>query len=110
MRTCYFYSQVFALLTSTSIAANAAPAAKPEPTKAPVAMKASANAQSGTAGLRPMCRLCSVSQAILGETKALAIVVYRESNGLFVSFDELFEVKGIGKALPDNNREKSRLN
>ncbi len=47
---------------------------------------------------------------MLGETKVLAIVAYRESNGLFVSFDELFEVKGIGKALPDKNREKSRLN
>lgn len=44
-----------------------------------------------------------------GETKALAIVAYRESIGLFVA-DELFEVKGIDKALPDKNREKSRLN
>lgn len=31
MRTAYFYSLVFALLTSASIAAIAAPAATPEP-------------------------------------------------------------------------------
>jgi competence protein ComEA len=51
MRTGYFYPQVFALPTSTSFTANAAPAGKPELTKAPVVMKASANAQSGTVDL-----------------------------------------------------------
>ncbi|PTR29839.1 ComEA family DNA-binding protein [Pseudomonas sp. GV085] len=85
----------FALLASASFTAKAEPAANP---------------QSGTVDLgradAPALR-CELTG--VGETKALAIVAYRESIGLFVS-DELFEVKGIDKALPDKNREKSRLN
>ena len=42
----------------------------------------------------------------IGEAKAKAIVAYRVSNGPFASVDELLEVKGIGKAILDRNREK----
>lgn len=59
---------------------------------------------------RPMRRRCSESYPVFGESKASAIVAYRESNGLLVSFDEVFEVKGIDKAFQDKNREKPRLN
>lgn len=39
----------------------------------------------------------------VGETKAKAIVSYREANGNFKSLDELLKVKGIGeKVLLDN--------
>jgi competence protein ComEA len=46
----------------------------------------------------------------VGETKAKAIVAYRESSGPFASVDELLEVKGIGKAILDANREKLQVN
>lgn len=51
MRIGYFYSLVFALLTSASITANAAPTGKPEASKAPVAMEASAGVESGKVNL-----------------------------------------------------------
>ena len=46
----------------------------------------------------------------VGEAKAKAIVAYREDNGPFASIDELLEVKGIGKAILDRNREKLEVN
>jgi competence protein ComEA len=45
----------------------------------------------------------------IGAGKAAAIVAYRDENGAFTSVDELIEVKGIGKALLDKNREKLAL-
>lgn len=42
----------------------------------------------------------------VGLAKAEAIVKHREANGPFHSVDELLEVKGIGKALLDRNRDK----
>jgi competence protein ComEA len=111
MRTGYFYSLVFALLTSASITANAAPAAKPEASKAPAVMEVSANAQSGKVDLNKAdAPTLQRELSGVGEAKALAIVAYRESNGPFASVDELLEVKGIGKALLDKNREKLQVN
>ncbi|GAA3526638.1 helix-hairpin-helix domain-containing protein [Zobellella aerophila] len=40
----------------------------------------------------------------IGSTKAAAIVQYRESNGPFVSIDDLVKVKGIGEATVEKNR------
>lgn len=42
----------------------------------------------------------------IGKTKAEAIVAYRTEHGAFASVDELLEIKGIGKALLDRNRNK----
>ncbi|MFF7107645.1 ComEA family DNA-binding protein [Pseudomonas sichuanensis] len=42
----------------------------------------------------------------IGQAKAQAIVAYREANGPFTSVDELLEIKGIGKALLERNRDK----
>lgn len=42
----------------------------------------------------------------IGRTKAEAIVAYREANGPFTSVDELLEIKGIGNALLERNRDK----
>ncbi|MCP6699707.1 ComEA family DNA-binding protein [Pseudomonas donghuensis] len=42
----------------------------------------------------------------VGRLKAEAIVAYREQNGAYASVDALLEVKGIGKALLERNREK----
>jgi competence protein ComEA len=111
MRTGYFYSLVFALLTSFSITATAAPASKSEAGNAPVVMEISPTAQSrkldlNTADAATLQRELSG----VGEAKAKSIVVYRESNGPFASVDELLEVKGIGKAILDKNREKLEVN
>ncbi|MEG0858004.1 MAG: helix-hairpin-helix domain-containing protein [Pseudomonas sp.] len=46
----------------------------------------------------------------IGKTKAEAIVAYREEHGAFASVDELLEIKGIGKALLDRNRDKLTVN
>lgn len=40
----------------------------------------------------------------LGETKAKAIISYRESNGAYKSLDDLDKVKGFGKASIDKLR------
>lgn len=41
----------------------------------------------------------------IGKAKAEAIVAYREANGPFASVDELLEIKGIGNALLERNRD-----
>ncbi|MEN5201185.1 helix-hairpin-helix domain-containing protein [Pseudomonas wadenswilerensis] len=46
----------------------------------------------------------------IGKTKAEAIIAYREEHGAFTSVDELLEIKGIGKALLDRNRDKLSVN
>ncbi|WP_236236132.1 ComEA family DNA-binding protein [Pseudomonas faucium] len=42
----------------------------------------------------------------IGKAKAESIVAYREANGAFDSVDEMLEIKGIGKALLERNRDK----
>lgn len=41
----------------------------------------------------------------VGESKAAAIVAYRQAHGLFQSADDLAMVKGIGQKTVDANRE-----
>ncbi|SDT46441.1 ComEA family DNA-binding protein [Pseudomonas prosekii] len=111
MRTGYFYSLVFALLTSASIAAFAAPASKPETVNAPLVQDVVAKSQSAKVDLNSAdAPTLQRELAGVGEAKAKAIVAYRESNGAFASVDELLEVKGIGKAILDRNREKLEVN
>jgi competence protein ComEA len=111
MRTGYFYSLVFALLTSASIAAIAAPTAAPEAAKAPLMLDAAAKAQTAKVDLNGAdAPTLQRELSGIGEAKAKAIVAYRESNGPFSSVDELLEVKGIGKAILDKNREKLEVN
>jgi len=42
----------------------------------------------------------------IGMTKAEEIVRYRESNGAFKHVDELVNVKGVGLATVDKNRDR----
>jgi competence protein ComEA len=42
----------------------------------------------------------------VGESKARAIVDYRETHGDFVDLDELMAVRGIGDHVIETNREK----
>ena len=45
----------------------------------------------------------------VGLSKAEAIVRYRDANGPFVDADELVNVKGIGLATIDRNRDNIRM-
>ena len=111
MRTGYFYSLAFALLTSVSTAVIAAPVTKPEGSNAPLVMEVATSVQSGKVDLNQAdVPTLQRELAGVGEAKAKAIVAYRESNGPFSSVDELLEVKGIGKAILDKNREKLEVN
>jgi competence protein ComEA len=49
--------------------------------------------------------LADVLQGV-GQSRAKAIVEYREQNGPFDSLDELGEVKGVGEATIELNRER----
>lgn len=111
MRTGYFYSLIFALFTCVSIAAVAAPSTTSETSKAPLVIETAA------IPVHPKLDLNDADAATLqkelsgvGAAKAQAIVAYRETNGPFASVDELLEVKGIGKAILDRNREKLEVN
>lgn len=111
MRTGYFYSLIFALLTSASIAAIAAPEPAPAAIKAPLVMGDAASAHSAKVDLNGAdAATLQKELAGVGEAKAQAIVAYRDTNGPFSSVDELLEVKGIGKAILDRNRDKLEVN
>ncbi|MVV48185.1 helix-hairpin-helix domain-containing protein [Pseudomonas sp. PB120] len=111
MRTGFFNSLVFALLTSVSIGAVAAPTVKPEAGNPPIVLETSAKAQPGKVDLNGAdAPTLQRELSGVGEAKAKAIVAYRDSNGPFASVDELLEVKGIGKAILDKNREIIEVN
>jgi competence protein ComEA len=103
-------SLLFAFLTSTSVAISAAEAPKTEPTK-PAATQAAAVAEVGKVNLNT-ADAATLARELhgIGEAKAKAIVEYREANGPFASVDELVEVKGIGAATLEKNREKLSIN
>ncbi|ELQ09798.1 ComEA family DNA-binding protein [Pseudomonas trivialis] len=110
MKNTYISSLVFALLTSLSAATTAAPSIKPEaPTpisaqmmKAEQSAKVNLNAADAETLRRDLFGI--------GAAKAKAIVAYRDTNGPFTAIDELLEVKGIGKALLEKNRERLVIN
>ncbi|HXR02500.1 MAG TPA: ComEA family DNA-binding protein [Pseudomonas sp.] len=108
MRTSYLSSLVFALLASASVAVNAAPASAvttPAVAAAQTSAEQDAKVNINTANAETLQKGLSG----VGAAKAGAIVAYREENGAFTSVDELIEVKGIGKALLDKNRDRLAL-
>ncbi|NMY40045.1 helix-hairpin-helix domain-containing protein [Pseudomonas sp. WS 5013] len=46
----------------------------------------------------------------VGKVKAQAIIDHRNANGPFASVDELLEVKGIGAAILEKNRDRMSVN
>jgi len=97
MRKAILAAAVFAVLSGFSFGGYGATQAQPAPTAvavapAPVNLN-SADAETLTRELRG-----------IGETKAKAIIDYREEHGPFSSVDELLEVKGIGSATLDKIR------
>lgn len=104
MRNTFLVSLLLALLSAFSLPSLAAPgkAAGDPP-------GAVASAEQGGVGINLNTADAATLQASLagiGQAKAQAIVAYREANGAFASVDELLEVKGIGQALIERNREK----
>lgn len=110
MQTPYLTSLIFAFLTTLSLTTTAAPSIKPEAptpitaqlTKTEQPAKVSLNAADAETLRRDLFGI--------GAAKAKAIIAYRESNGPFTAVDELLEVKGIGKALLEKNRERLEIN
>ncbi|MBF6026981.1 helix-hairpin-helix domain-containing protein [Pseudomonas sp. P115] len=110
MQTPYLTSLIFAFLTTLSVTATAAPSIKPEaPT--PISAQMSKNEQSAKVNLNAAdAETLRRDLFGIGAAKAKAIIAYRESNGPFTAVDELLEVKGIGKALLEKNRDRLALN
>ena len=102
----FFSSLIFAVLTSLSLSITAAPSAKPE-------LVPSVDAKLTLAEQTDKVNINAADPETLrrdlfgiGAAKAKAIVAFRDSNGPFISIDQLLEVKGIGKALLEKNRER----
>ncbi|NWA81901.1 MULTISPECIES: helix-hairpin-helix domain-containing protein [Pseudomonas] len=110
MQNTYISSLIFAFLTTFSVAANAAPSIKPEaPT--PIAAQMNKAEQSAKVNLNAAdAETLRRDLFGIGAAKAKAIIAYRESNGPFTAVDELLEVKGIGKALLEKNRDRLAIN
>lgn len=107
MRKAIISALALAFFTGLAAPAWSAPTPKPEAVTtmaAPAAMPVSApnSVNLNSADAESLKRELSG----VGLAKAEAIVKHREANGPFDSVDELLEVKGIGKALLDRNRDK----
>lgn len=46
----------------------------------------------------------------IGQNKAEAIVAHRDANGPFTEVDQLLDIKGIGQATLDRNRDIIQIN
>jgi competence protein ComEA len=100
-------SLLFAVLASFSLAAAAVETPKPESAK-PAAVQL---AQVAVVNLNTADAATLQSELLgIGATKAQAIVAYREEHGNFASVDELLEVKGIGEATLEKNRDRLSVN
>lgn len=111
MRTSLFHSLVFAVLTCGAVSASAAPTGASVSVSSPVVQTAAADKPSDKIDLN-VADAATLQRELagIGEAKAKAIVVYRDTNGPFSSVDELLEVNGIGKSILDRNRDKIEAN
>lgn len=110
MQNTVITSLIFAFLTTLSVTTTAAPSIKPEaPT--PITAQMASPEQSTKVNVNSAdAETLRRDLFGIGAAKAKAIVAYRESNGPFTSVDELLEVKGIGKALLEKNRDRVVIN
>ncbi len=107
MRKSYISSVLFGVLAAASLAVSAAETAKMTADKPAVVQVAeAAKVNLNNADASTLQRELSG----IGEAKAKAIVAYRDANGAFASVDELLEVKGIGVAILEKNRDKLSVN
>jgi len=100
-------SLLFALFASVSLAVTAAEVSSTPTSQAEeVQVAAVAQVDLNSADVATLQReLLGV-----GQVKAEAIVAYREEHGKFASVDELLEVKGIGAAILERNRDRLSVN
>lgn len=106
MRSSYFYAFIFTLLASTSVVAVAAPVGLSQAV-ASQEINAVPKTQSDKVYLNQADATTLQRDLFgIGAAKAKAIIAYRETNGPFTAIDELLEVKGIGKALLEKNRDR----
>jgi len=107
MRNLRIFSLLFVLLAGLSVGVSAAEPAKEAAAKPAAALvEAVGKVNLNTADADTLQRELNG----IGAVKARAIVEYREANGPFASVDELLEVKGIGPATLEKNREKLTVN
>ena len=105
MRNASIASLLIAVLGVLSLPLSAAPV-KPTP-----AVVMATDAQPAPLDLNKADALTLQSQLTgIGKNKAEASVAYREENGAFASVEELLEIKGIGKALLERNRDRLTVN
>jgi len=110
MQTPYIFSLIFAVLTTLSVATTAAPSIKPE-VLTPITAQMTNTEQSAKVNLNAADAETLLRDLFgIGAAKAKAIIAYREGNGPFTAVDELLEVKGIGKALLEKNRDRLSIN
>jgi len=105
MRIAFISSIFLALMVGFASVIHAAPSV--EATEPVAAAQVESGAQVVTINLNTADEVTLQRELSgVGAVKAKAIVAYREANGEFVSADELLEVKGIGKAIFEKNRNK----
>ncbi|MHA6493806.1 ComEA family DNA-binding protein [Pseudomonas borbori] len=108
MRKSLLSSLLFALLASMSLIASAAEVANTkqaspdEVTQVAAVSKINLNTADAETLQRELLGI--------GQVKAQAIVAYRDEHGAFASVDELLEVKGIGAATLEKNRDRLSIN
>jgi len=105
-------SLLFALLASVSLATSAADVPVAKAHKLEVAQAAGvADAQVSKVNINT-ADAGTLERELLGvgKVKAASIVEHRTANGPFASVDDLLEVKGIGAAILDKNRDKLSIN
>lgn len=114
MQKSHIPSVLFALLAGFSLAVSAVePAVSPSTIRVPLqpAAATSAAVEAGKVNLNTADAATLERELLgIGEVKAQAIVAYRAANGAFASVDDLLEVKGIGAAILEKNRDKLSIN
>lgn len=106
-------SVLFALLAGFSLAVSAAEQVPLETNNTTHVQVASAGslAETGKVNLNTADAATLARDLLgIGQVKAQAIVEYRTVNGAFASVDDLLEVKGIGAATLEKNRDKLSVN
>ncbi|MBD9484610.1 helix-hairpin-helix domain-containing protein [Pseudomonas sp. PDM14] len=101
-------SLLFACLASLSVAVSAAEPVKP---KAQPIVSEQQAAQASTVNINTAdAETLQGELNGIGKVKAEAIIEHRTANGPFASVDELLEVKGIGAATLEKNRDRLSVN
>ncbi|MGF6393909.1 ComEA family DNA-binding protein [Pseudomonas plecoglossicida] len=106
MRNTVLNYLLLPLFAGLSFSLNAAPGAATVPTEpVPLVSQAQAPVQRLNLNAADASTLQKELNGI-GKAKAEAIVAYREANGPFATVDELLEIRGIGSALLERNRDR----